>query len=225
MEEQKYPEKKKCKNCGKVYTNPENHFYKGKNYKDGLRSECIKCCKKRSKKYYKNNKEQLKRRSKEWRENNKERFRETLKKWYEENKEYARKKTREYYENNKKDIRKKAKKYYENNREKELKRYREYFSKPKNKINRTLNTLMSQDLGDNKDVKKNKSWEEFADYNLEELMEHLEKQFVDGMKWDNYGEYWHISRIESRSDFDIEGVSDPDFKYLWSLDNIRPKVK
>ena len=34
-----------------------------------------------------------------------------------------------------------------------------------------------------------------------QLKEHIEKQFVDGMSWDNWGE-WHIDHIKPVSKFD-----------------------
>jgi hypothetical protein len=56
---------------------------------------------------------------------------------------------------------------------------------------------------------------------------HLEKQFQDGMSWDNYGE-WHIDHIRPCASFDL---LDPEqqaqcFHYtnlqpLWAVDNLR----
>jgi metal-dependent amidase/aminoacylase/carboxypeptidase family protein len=37
---------------------------------------------------------------------------------------------------------------------------------------------------------------------IEELKRHLESKFLDGMSWDNYGE-WHIDHIKPCSKFDL----------------------
>lgn len=58
-------------------------------------------------------------------------------------------------------------------------------------------------------------------YTLSDLFSHLEKQFLKGMTWENYGKYgWHIDHIVPFSSFDF---SDPSqFNQCWSLANLRP---
>ena len=65
------------------------------------------------------------------------------------------------------------------------------------------------------------SWEKTVGYTLLELRAHLEKQFVDGMSWDNYGE-WHIDHIKPISGFNFKNMKDPDFKRYWALNNLQP---
>ena len=67
--------------------------------------------------------------------------------------------------------------------------------------------------------------------NSKELKEHLESQFIEGMNWNNYGE-WHVDHIKPCAAFDL---SDPIqqkecFNYtnlqpLWAKDNIRKSDK
>lgn len=59
------------------------------------------------------------------------------------------------------------------------------------------------------------------DYSIEELRSHIEKQFVIGMSWSNYGQ-WHVDHIIPLSSFRISGPSDADFKRAWALSNLRP---
>jgi hypothetical protein len=62
-------------------------------------------------------------------------------------------------------------------------------------------------------------------YGLKELMVHIEKQFVDGMSWDNYGQgigKWHVDHIIPQSIFGYVNSNDLDFKCCWALSNLRP---
>lgn len=58
-------------------------------------------------------------------------------------------------------------------------------------------------------------------YTLNELMAHLERQFLKGMRWGNYGE-WHIDHIKPLSSFKIAGADDPELMRAWGLTNLRP---
>lgn len=52
-------------------------------------------------------------------------------------------------------------------------------------------------------------------------MTHLEKEFTDGMTWENYGE-WHVDHIRPMASFDFISVDCADFKECWSLSNLQP---
>jgi len=54
-------------------------------------------------------------------------------------------------------------------------------------------------------------------YSAEDLKQHLEKNFKEGMSWENYG-LWHIDHIKPISSFDKE--EDP--KIINSLKNLQP---
>lgn len=53
----------------------------------------------------------------------------------------------------------------------------------------------------------------------EELVAHIERQFLPGMTWANHGE-WHIDHIVPLSSFTIETVDDA--RRAWALTNLRP---
>ena len=59
-------------------------------------------------------------------------------------------------------------------------------------------------------------------YSLQQLKEHLEKQFDENMNWENYGTYWHIDHIVPHSSFSYTSMDDEEFKKCWSLNNLRP---
>lgn len=58
-------------------------------------------------------------------------------------------------------------------------------------------------------------------YTREELVAHLQRQFLSGMSWDNYGQ-WHVDHIVPLSAFEIAGPLDPALRHAWALTNLRP---
>jgi 5-methylcytosine-specific restriction endonuclease McrA len=76
---------KECRVCGDV--KPVTEYYKKKTSKDGLMSECKECNSKKTKEYYKDNKEKIKQATKLWKEKNYKRHRELQKRWENKNKE------------------------------------------------------------------------------------------------------------------------------------------
>ena len=57
-----------------------------------------------------------------------------------------------------------------------------------------------------------------------ELIEHIEKQFVDGMTWENRGQYgWHLDHIRPLASFDFTGDDmDEQLKAAWHYTNLQP---
>ena len=58
-------------------------------------------------------------------------------------------------------------------------------------------------------------------YSIEELYNHLESQFTEGMSWDNMGE-WHIDHIRPVASFNYTTTECEDFKKCWALNNLQP---
>ena len=55
-----------------------------------------------------------------------------------------------------------------------------------------------------------------------DLKQHLEKQFVDGMIWDNYGRGgWVVDHIRPICSFSYSTAEDLQFKECWALENLR----
>nr|CAI9751321.1 HNH endonuclease [uncultured phage]CAI9752181.1 HNH endonuclease [uncultured phage] len=74
-------------------------------------------------------------------------------------------------------------------------------------------------------LKSNKAeqhWEDLVGYTLQDLKEHLEKQFDDNMNWDNQGSYWELDHIIPKNQFSYTSSDDHNFKICWSLMNLRP---
>jgi len=68
---------------------------------------------------------------------------------------------------------------------------------------------------------KGASFVEHVDWTVAELRAHLERQFLRGMTWGNYGE-WHVDHIIPISSFTITGPDDPELRRAWALTNLRP---
>jgi hypothetical protein len=66
------------------------------------------------------------------------------------------------------------------------------------------------------------SWKTMVGYSVDQLMAHLEAQFLPGMTWDNYGRAWHIDHRLPVSSFSFSSYSDDGFKKCWCLSNLSP---
>lgn len=69
--------------------------------------------------------------------------------------------------------------------------------------------------------KRGRRWVELVGYDVEALRSHLERQFLRGMSWDNYGE-WHVDHIRPASSFEFSTPEDKAFRECWALTNLRP---
>ena len=91
---------------------------------------------------------------------------------------------------------------------------------PLYKLISNFRTAIYQVLKEN-NVDKNGHYFEILKYSPKELISHLEKQFKDGMTWDNYGE-WHVDHSVPLSSFNIKEIGDSEFMKCWSLSNLQP---
>lgn len=164
---------------------------------------------------------------KEYREKNKEKEAERLKKWYEENKEKIKEKRAKYREKNKYSARQRYKEYYQKNKQSIFNRRSEYQNKYRKekysydvswRMSFKIRAMLARVLQQTKEPKHAKS-ELMIGYTRNQLLEHLESQFKEGMTWDNYGK-WHIDHIKPISAFIKEGEKNP--AVINSLENLRP---
>lgn len=128
--------------------------------------------------------------------------------------------SRKYNDANRDDINRKSR---ERNRTAKRKDYmlkwdREYRSQPKQRLDQRMKTAVAVAL---KGGKAGRSWETLLGFTLNELMAHIERQFMPGMSWDNMGE-WHIDHIVPKSSFEYSTAEDADFRAAWALTNLRP---
>lgn len=130
--------------------------------------------------------------------------------WQKNNQERRKKYLKEYREKNADDIRK-TKRDYERNRK---------ANDPLYKLISNFRTAIYQVLKENR-VDKNQSYFDVLQYTPEQLIVHLEKQFTEGITWENYGE-WHVDHKQPISSFNIQEMGDDEFMKCWSLKNLQP---
>jgi hypothetical protein len=147
------------------------------------------------KRYHQKNKETIKQYYKEWAKNNREHLRNYHSEWREENRIQVNENTRLWYLN---------------------KRRTDASFRLKSNTRTAVYTCLKE-----KNVAKYRSTFEILGYTLEELMAHLEKQFTEGMSWENYGE-WHVDHKIPMARFNFTSVEDPEFKLCWCLENLQP---
>lgn len=146
------------------------------------------------KRYYEKNKDTIKEYYKEWAIDNYDNLKSYHKKWRTDNQGYSDKRTA-----------------YEREKRRNNPTYRLICN-----TRTALWTCLKE-----ANINKNKSTFDLLGYTVQELINHLEKQFTDGMSWDNYGE-WHVDHIIPIKSFNFKSASDYDFFKCWSLENLRP---
>lgn len=228
---------KRCPDCGEV--KPINEFYNKKIAKDKHHSQCKRCMKFFKKLWAANNRERIRvydrsrykinpreklDKNKLWRKANPEKFRRQcldqrkkhshrIKEWY-----------KGYYAENREKIKQNVALWAKNNPEKRKAQARKVMAKKLSTINGHLtSTIKGSIYKALKENKKRRRWETLVGYTIEQLKQHLEKQFKEGMTWNNYGKYgWHIDHIIPISAFNFEKPEDDDFKRCWALKNLQP---
>jgi len=203
---------KKCSKCKEV--KPISMFGKLSKAKDGLRYSCSECRRqeylanrehniKRSRRYYRDNKETVLQKNKEYKERRVD--------WY---RDY----NQEYYKENKEDIKERVKKYHYQRLEEDI----------GYKLLQRCRTRIYNAL---KGHVKSKKTRKLIGCSVEKLKQHLESQFQEGMSWDNYGE-WHVDHIRPCAMFDFTRAEDQlecfhytNLQPLWAEDNQRKSDK
>lgn len=185
---------------------------------------CKSCNKKYMSEYYENNKDawidysiknnntiERREKKKEYATKNKHKIKEYQKKYREENKEALKEKRKSYNK-----VRMERHKYrYKNDLDYKIKKIHRYILK---------SFMKRMKMGSKKDTTS-----KLLGYSYSDLKKHIESLFLDGMSWDNHGE-WHIDHIRPISSFDID--TDPsvvnaleNLQPLWALENLKKSNK
>jgi hypothetical protein len=203
---------KNCTKCN-IIKNIDN-FYMCSKCKDGYRNECNEC----------RNEYLL-----QWRRKNPNHNKE----WSEKNKEVDR-------------LRKQT--HYELNRDKHIQRSKDYRKKNVDKVNLWVKLYRGRRMKDDNVfkmsfivrgrirnfIKLSGGIKKDTTFNLigcspQELVRHLEHQFIDGMSWENHGE-WHIDHIiplsSAKTEDDLKKLCHhTNLQPLWAEDNLKKSNK
>lgn len=192
-----------------AYANPEMKKIKDKEYRDSHKDQL----KDYFKQYHIANREKRIKANREYKEKNREKFLATLRQYYQTHKGER----REYFLQNREKINEMGRKAHKRRIETDI-FYR---------IRRTLRSRLTNALK-GKGAKSQKTLE-LLGCSVEQLKQHLEMQFQEGMDWSNYGKHgWHVDHIIPCVSFDL---FDPEqqkkcFHYtnlqpLWAEDNLK----
>jgi hypothetical protein len=206
----------KTKICTKCYKNLDIcNFGEDKRNKSGYRSTCNECRKVESRDY---------------RIKNTEKRKETIRKYYEKNKETELLRFNKYREQHSEKRKNTCIEYVKNNKDKvnEYSRNWKKQERTKNPIYKLISNVRrrTKDFLNYKNNNKDLNIVDVLGCSPEYLKEHLEKQFSQGMSWDNYGFYgWHIDhKIPLSSAKTEEEVYQlchyTNLQPLWAKDNL-----
>jgi len=134
--------------------------------------------------------------------------------------------------------------YYQKNKEQILKRHRAYYQDNKESISKWQTTYERNRRRDNIQrrlscnlrtrlycaiTRGSKAGSAVKDLgcSIDELKQHLESKFQEGMTWDNYGA-WHIDHVKPLASFDLtdrdqflEACHYTNLQPLWAEDNLK----
>lgn len=176
----------------------------------------------RQKQYRRKNRDAVRERAKKWRKANSDKCYGYTKKWVEKNKDVVAKRKREYRLKNKDKIAEyERRRYLENRKKLNRQSWKRVCKNPTIKLARCVSRSIRMSLIRSGGKKNGYKWETLVGYSLNDLMQHLESQFKEGMSWNNRGE-WHIDHVKPVSLFDFKTPYDSEFKECWSLDNLQP---
>lgn len=195
------------------------------NSKDGKSSQCKKCHNLRSAEYQKNNYEECLERQRIWRSKNPEWVYNRFKKYRKENPEKVKENNLKFYNNNP-EKRKQYRENYKNRKNQQKKERRK--NDPTFVIVNNIRSRIYKYLNKLEITKRNKTFD-IVGCTPQELKEHLEKQFIDGMAWENRSE-WHIDHIIPLSSAKTEDelyelCHYTNLQPLWAEDNLKKSNK
>lgn len=202
------------KGLSKYFTGkPCAHGHTSKRYVKN--NSCIECQLTYSKKKRIENRQAIAKYNKEYRQENKERLSLHQKKHRQENINRIKKYESDWYYKNKEYKNKKSREWYEQNRERYNERVRENYKRPEVKLARFMRGCIRKML-----TEKNAPTFEMIGYTPQELRDHIEAQFEEGMSWDNHGTSWHIDHIAPIAYLIEQGETDP--AVINALSNLQP---
>jgi hypothetical protein len=202
---------KTCRKCNKQ--KPYSEFYKKvKGSKDGYAARCKECMLEYTKKYYAKTKDEQNAKAMARYYADRERILEDRKGRNRKNKEYINKKNRERYANNPV--------YKEKQRERAIRNRK---NNPLYLIKCRVRCLVSEAHSKRYYTKKSKTFQ-ILQIEPSEFVKYIEKQFIDGMNWENRND-WHLDHIVpmyfAQTEEQVHKLNHySNFRPLWASENL-----
>lgn len=193
-----------CTKCGEA--KPLSEYGRNSAKKDGLKNWCKDCACQYSKIYHQKNRDRILPRLKEYAEKNRDYFR-----------VYYKRNSERYAQHSAGWRKKNPEKYKQSCRLTHLRK----MENPQKRIEASVRAGVQKTI---RKERKGARTFKILGYSVEELMAHLERQFLRGMTWGNYGQ-WHVDHIVPLASFNYSSPDDEDFKAAWALTNLRPLWK
>jgi len=200
-----------CRICGNTYPLTTNYFlYRKDNGK--FRHECKSCNNSKHGEYYKTHKEPLSVCNKKWRQGNKDKVNAASKRYRDTHKQERYDTCMNWQHNNPDKVREFGRRSTRKKR-----------TITKGKLDHRIEVSMRQSLNG---TKSRKQWQLLVGYTLDELKQHIEKQFTEGMSWGEFNKgNIHIDHIIPIKAFNFKSADDMDFRRCWALSNLQPLWK
>lgn len=165
--------------------------------------------------------EKFRARNKAWSAANTEKVKAKTNRWLEKNSARKKETNRLWKLANADKVRDQSREWWTRNRPRANQYARKRMATPKGKIENAVRSGIYTRLSRDSARKGTNKTFALLGYRVEQLVAHLERQFSNGMNWENYGD-WHVDHIIPIAAFNYETVHDADFKAAWALTNLRP---
>jgi len=206
---------KVCSKCGEEKPLTSEYFHPRKSGSlDGFRGQCRICIEDKKKKWREENPDKVKRHRNNYVNNNREKISQSAKKTYYKYHDYYRNQKNQYWNKNKEQLTDMVKRKKQENPF--LRLYDAYRSR-----------VYAYFVGKNKSISTMK----MLGCSQKDFRDHIEKQFQEGMNWDNYGiDGWHIDHhiplASAQTEEDLIRLNHyTNFQPLWAEDNLRKSDK
>jgi hypothetical protein len=218
---------KKCNKCG--LSKSYDEYHNSKSYSDGKNVMCKVCKSEKSKRYYEKNSEHVKKRILDNYYDDREKHWGRMCNYYKENRDDLLEYKSEYYERNKEHMLELSSVYYKENKEDINEKNKLYMCERRKTdklfvLKETISSLIYHSLR-RSGYKRNKRTMDVLGCTIQEFKDYIESLFVDGMSWDNKGE-WHIDHKRpvgwAKDEEEIYELNHyTNLQPMWGIDNIR----